>query len=727
MPEQTEQQSERRFGAFEGVFTPSLLTILGVIMFVREGWVVGKLGLLGAWAVIGLASVITTTTALSLSSIATNVRLEAGGPYAVIERSLGLELGGSVGIPQYLSQGLAVTMYIFGLREGWLWIFPEHPALLVDLLAFAVVFSVAMISASFAFRLQYVVMVVIALALASAGAGLFVHPSDHPITWLAEGSSLFSADTEFWVVFAVFFPATTGIMAGANMSGELENPRRSIPLGTLAAVGVGTLVYLLLALWYAKIATPAELRGNYTIMIDRAAYGPLVLAGLLGATFSSALSSLVGAPRILGALASTGVVPRSTWLIPKPGEEPRRAMLVTGAICLAGLLLRDLNVIAPLITLFFLITYGMINVVVLLEMRLAVVSFRPRLRVHFLVPLVGALGCLLAMFVVNPVFSLVALGTVVVVYGLLTRRKLQAAHDDVRSGLFLMLAEWAARRASVLPYGQALAWKANVLVLVVDPQEVIGNFSLIVDLTKPYGSIALLGVSPEPTRRELEERVGYLADDFSAEGVHTTATTLVAERVSRGVVHAMQTLRSTFLRPNLLFLTPMSASVGTDELEVMLRRAGENRMGVVLAALHPKSALGRRKVIHIWIRDQAPDWDIGGAGKSNVNLQLLVPYLLRGRWKAQLEFICVVAHEHQRERARAYLDTLLELARMPLEAHARVIVAELEQAYEQVGRADLNVFGLPQADELAFVHRTVEQTGSACLFLRDSGEEDAFA
>ena len=189
---------------------------------------------------------------------------------------------------------------------------------------------------------------------------------------------------------------------------------------------MGTAIYLLLAVWFSRMATSAELRTNYVVIIERAGYGPLVVAGLLGATFSSALTSLVGAPRILSALASSQVVPRAGWLVGRPGREPRRAMLVTAALSLTALLLRDLNVIAPLITMFFLITYGMINVVVLLEQRLAVVSFRPRLRVPAIVPLVGAVGCLFAMFVVNAAFSLVAVAVVVMVYGLLMRRKLKA-------------------------------------------------------------------------------------------------------------------------------------------------------------------------------------------------------------------------------------------------------------------------------------------------------------
>ena len=139
----TSEPTPTKFGTFTGVFTPTLLTILGVIMYVRLPWVVGNAGLLGAFAVMGLAMGITACTGLSLSSIATNTRLGAGGPYALITRSLGLEVGGSIGVPLYLSRPLSIAMYVFGFREGWLWIFPTHPPLLVDLCVFVVVFGLA--------------------------------------------------------------------------------------------------------------------------------------------------------------------------------------------------------------------------------------------------------------------------------------------------------------------------------------------------------------------------------------------------------------------------------------------------------------------------------------------------------------------------------------------------------------------------------------------------------
>ena len=132
------------------MFTPALLTIIGVIMYLRLGWVVGNAGLLGAWLIIIISFLITLTTALSMSSITTNIKIGAGGAYGIISQSLGLEIGGSLGIPRYVSQALAVTMYIFGFREGWLFIFPNHSAFIVDVAVFIVLYAIAYKSADLA-------------------------------------------------------------------------------------------------------------------------------------------------------------------------------------------------------------------------------------------------------------------------------------------------------------------------------------------------------------------------------------------------------------------------------------------------------------------------------------------------------------------------------------------------------------------------------------------------
>ena len=231
--------TKKTFGTFAGVFTPTTLTILGVIMYIRQPWVVGNAGVLGALAIILLSVAITLATALSLSSITTNIRIGSGGAFSLISQSLGLEIGGAIGIPFYFAQAIAVAMYIFGFREGLQILVPLINPIILDLAIFALVMGIAFVSTSFAFKIQYVILGVIILSLISIYGSLFVNDLNYNFEWFGKYPGSIENNfkgSSFWIVFAVFFPAVTGVMAGANMSGDLTNPRKSIPVGTISSV-----------------------------------------------------------------------------------------------------------------------------------------------------------------------------------------------------------------------------------------------------------------------------------------------------------------------------------------------------------------------------------------------------------------------------------------------------------------------------------------------------------
>ncbi len=244
---------------------------------------------------------------------------------------------------------------------------------------------VAFVSVGFAARMRYPILFLVMFSLFSILLGIFPRFGNPGAVYTPELIGAFP-DGTYWQIFAVFFPAVTGVLAGVNLSGTLANPRRSIPIGTLAAIGVSFAIYMALAYWSSVVATPAELVTNFTIMVDKAAFGWAVQAGILAATFSAALNSLVGAPRVLQAMAAHGVVPFGARLARETASgEPRPAMLVTGLIAVATLLFGlsgdGLNQIAPLMTMFFLITYAVLNGVVLLEQVMGLTSFRPLFRI----------------------------------------------------------------------------------------------------------------------------------------------------------------------------------------------------------------------------------------------------------------------------------------------------------------------------------------------------------
>lgn len=712
----------RRLGTFAGVFTPTVLTILGVILYLRLGWVVGQAGLLGAWLVVGLSVAITAATGLSLSSIATNTRLTAGGAYGIVSRSLGLEVGGSVGLPLYLSQALVVAMYVFGFREGWLWLFPEHPALVVDLCVFVAVFGLAWWSAAAAFKVQYVIMAVIALSVVSILLGDLGARTISPV-WVGE-----LEEVGFWGVFGVFFPAATGVLAGANMSGELTRPRRSIPVGTLTALGLSSAVYLAVATWAAVRIPADELVANTTAIIDHAAWRPVVLAGLLGATFSSAVTSMVGAPRILQAMGGDGVLPGSAWFGRAAADgEPRNALLITGGVALLGLFLRNLNTIAPLITLFFLLTYLVVNLVVLLEGRLGLTSFRPTFRVPLWVSLFGVVGCGVAMVVVQPLLSMVALLMVAALYTGLARRHLAGDRDDVRSGLLVSLAEWAARRVSRLGGGHPRAWRPNVLLPARDAAALVPAWPLLLDLAAPEGSVKLLGVGPEPLA-DLEAELRTLRDDARAHDLFATATAVGTDDFVAGVTTGLQALQGAFFQPNLLLLSHAALASQPDELRRLVAWCAEHGVGVALLGGPPPSPPSAGAQIRLWVRPQAGADPLGdGLSLGNLNLSLLLAWRLARSWRATIELRVAEPDPTRHERISTTLGRLVDVARLPANTTTSVETAPFSEALAKAPPTDLQLFGLPKgALDLAFIDRAMA-SGRPTLFLLDSGQESARA
>ncbi len=729
---ETKPGNGKKFGTFAGVFTPTLLTILGVIMYLRMGWVVGNAGLLGAWLIIIISFLITLTTALSMSAITTNIRIGAGGAYAIISQALGLEVGGSLGIPRYVSQGLAVTMYIFGFREGWLGIFPNHIPFLVDIIVFVVLLTIAYISADLAIKTQFLIMGIIILSLISivlaAYYGSMSISSEDAVRWgnfRGSPEDGFSGSS-FWIVFAVFFPASTGIMAGANMSGELKHPNKSIPLGTLWAIGISFVIYMALAFWLARSATEQELISNYNIIIDKAYVGPLVIAGILGATFSSALASLVGSSRILFAMGEHRVLPYGKFLAGQSANgQPRNAMMVTGIMIFITMMLRDLNAVAPLVTLFFLITYAMINVVVIIEQNLGLISYRPLFKINKWVPWIGLISSLLAMFIINPTISLMSISIVFLVYWFLSRQHIETPFEDVRSGLFVSFAEWAAKHTWGMKTMQQRAWKPNLMVPVRDVVGAKGNFQFLRNIARPKGSIKLLGIEPEGSKSKLAEELASLSESFRIKDVFSSWTIINTNDFAKGVNFGSQALKGAFFRPNIVFLNLQQHDNYETEIRPVIRESIRLEIGVLLYSSHPTALLGRRNLINVWVSDRTDNWDIGW-DIGNLDLSILIAYKLKKNWGATIRLIIVIKDKKEEDNALKFLNLLISLARLP-ETLTEVRVGDFKEIVRNAPSADLNIFGMEENLSFDFVKEMTISTSSSCLFVKDSGHESILA
>ena len=737
---ESKPEGPRKFGMFQGVFTPMVIIIL-CMMYLFQPWVVGNAGVLGAILILFLAVSITLSTALSMASMTTNIRIGRGGAFSIISQSLGLEVGGSIGLPLYFSQAFAVTMYIFAFREGVTWLVgrvAENPdAILtpafpwvIDFATFFIVFTIVKVSTEFAFKIQYVLLAIVIASLFSMFGGLAkidIVSNWGNIQWLGDFDG---GNSSFWIVFAVFFPAVTGIMAGANISGELQNPRKAIPNGTLYGVISTTIIYLaLIFLAGLLIKTSDTVEDFYHIFIERSFWWPIVLVGLLCATFASGLSSFVGAPRILAALGDFNILPRSKFFSQTNEKgEPESAIFFTAAIVFLTLFTRDLNAIAPLITMFFLITYAMINVVVLIEQSLGLPSFRPTFKVPIIVPLLGTIGCFFVMFIINPAFALVSIALVVAFYGYLLKRELHGQQGDSRSGLFTALAEWATKKSKQLsPKKETRAWQPELLVLIEFEKELRGAYRTLYALTHPKGSIKVLGLQTLDNKGRLEAYLPSLMNTFSDVKISSSYSFIDGnDDYGKIVSVSMQALRTAFFRPNTVFLKLDSRlEHKVTDYKSIVKQAQEHHWGVIFFAPY-ETSLGIEKTLNIWLNDIPDNWfDLLDLG--NNDLAVLISLIIRKNWNGTLNIIRVIDKGERTDTAMKQVESIMELARIPKNTSVQVI-RKSEKMWEEADHADLNIIGMDETDvDINALRKLPDLLNSSCLFTLDSGEEGALA
>ena len=418
----------QKFGTFSGVFTPSLLTILGVIMYMRLGWVVGNAGLIGAIVIIIISHVISVTTGLSISSVATDKKIGAGGVYYVLSRSMGIPIGGSIGIALYVGTALSIALYLIGFAESFNDFFDFGMSIndfrITGTIALVAITLLALISTSIALKTQYIILTAIAVSIISIVFGTR--------DLVPETVSMVASEdaVPMEIVFAVFFPAVTGFTAGIAMSGDLKDPKTSIPKGTLWAIGVGLIVYIFLAIFMALSINTETLKSDYNILMKMAFFSPAVVAGIWGATLSSALGGILGGPRILQAMSIDKVTPKVFSKGKGQNNEPVNALMMVFIIAEAGILIGELDVIARVVSMFYLTAYGFINIAFFLE-NWANPDFQPTFKIKRWIGLLGFFACFAVMFKLDMFAMLGALAIIASLYFWLQRKEVKIQSNDV--------------------------------------------------------------------------------------------------------------------------------------------------------------------------------------------------------------------------------------------------------------------------------------------------------
>jgi len=741
--EERGQVESNELGTFGGVFTPSILTILGVIMFMRAGFVVGQAGIMQALLILLLAKSITTLTSLSIAAVSTNTPVSGGGAYFLISRALGPEFGGAIGLALFLAQAVSVPFYVLGFTESVVRSFPVMSAYFkaIGLATTGVLFVIAYVGAKWAIKTQYLIMGILGLSVLVflGGAASHFDTGTFVQNWSSDDRG---PGMSFWDLFAIYFPAVTGIMAGVNLSGDLKDPGRSIPRGTFSAVGVGLLVYGAQALLCGGAQSRDQLVGSsFETLRAQALFGAgfLVVAGVFAATLSSAIGSFLGAPRVLQAVARDRVIPalRPFARGSAAGDEPRRALWMTLGIS-AGVVLwaggdsegGAFNVLASVVTMFFLYTYGMVNLAAFVESFSGNPSFRPRFRYyHWFPAMTGAFACAGTAFLIDPAPAVLAVVVVFFFYAYLRRRVLQVSFGDARWGFAYSRLRKNLLRLARIPV-HPKNWRPTLLVLTGNPKErpTLASYGLWIGAERGLVTLARVLVGdPAEIGRLRKPAADQLNQFLNQTGFQALTNVVVSENIDAGLTTLIEGHPLSPLRPNTVL---MGWSVDPERAVSFLHHLNAvKRLGMSLILLDDRGAapdsLTRR--IDVWWR-----------GQENGYLMMLIAHLLTLNWewsRARVRLLRLIEDEAGREPSKEALQELVDKAR--IDATVEVLVSK--DPFSQVlkrhsGDASVVLLGfkVPQESEGEAFRFQMYFEGMlselpATLLVSSSGEPDVLA
>ena len=672
------QQADKnkKFGTFLGVYTPSILTILGLIMYLRFGWVVGNLGLILTIVVVLLASSITFITGLSASAIATNIRVGVGGEYYLISRSLGLEPGGAIGIPLYLSRTLSVTFYAFGLSESILALWPETwglmPGYSMQLLAAAIIIIITLLSgksASLALKAQIPIMIFVGLSILALIGGVLMHDFKSP-----EFTPTYRTAPEgFWYVFAVFFPAVTGFTAGIGMSGDLKSPRKSIPKGTLGAVISGAVLYMIIPVILSitillngdDLADP---NAGIAIWTRVAIFGNLlVMPAVWGAILSSGFGSILAGPRVLQALAMDGLAPKFLGKLSKSGQ-PTMATWVSGGLALLAIFLGELNTVAEFVSILFLTLYVAINLSAAMEKLVSDPFYRPRIKVAWWISMLGAFGALWVMFLINPWACIVAMGLELALFLFLKSRALEQRWGDVAAGFWYNLTRFGLIRLERRKI-DARNWRPILIIFSHDVDHRLNLIRFSTSLGQSHGIVTimkLLEETKEISNEEIVKEREIMSVKLEKYGLEAICEVDVVKNIQEGILHVAESHGIGGLKSNTVVMNWSRKGISHKIGQLKMIRDLIHMRKSVIMPYFGKNYL---------LRAQYKQIDIWWHGKQrNGDLMLLCAYLLKlnDSWrKAQITIHSVVHNEEERSRMSTGIKNLLPQARID----ARVLVS----------------------------------------------------
>ncbi len=701
----------KKFGAFSGVFTPSILTILGVIMYLRLGWVIGQGGLILTLIIISVAHIISVSTGLSISSIATDKKIKTGGIYYILSRSLGMAMGGSIGIALFIGTALSISLYIVGFTENFLSI-PAISNFLgmqgsineIRIVGTVVIISLvvlAFISTAVVIKTQYFILAAIFLSLISIVWGFFgsSNPETNEILWSPASDHL-----PFEYLFAVFFPAVTGFTAGVAMSGDLKNPNKDIPRGTLAAIIVGFTVYVLLAIGIAVFVQRDVLLNDSNFLMHIAWLSPLVVAGIWGATLSSALGGILGGPRILQAIAQDKILPSFLGKGYGVNNEPRNALLFIFAIAELGILVGDLNMIAGVVSMFYLASYGFINLAFALE-SFAGADFRPTFRISKWVGVIGFVASFAVMFKLDAAAMSLAFIIMLGIYVLLKRKEMRSDFGDVWTSVWNSVARSALYKMDKNKI-EDRNWQPNIILFSGSSSKRPYLVDFGKSLVGKFGVLSNFDLIENPNAEYLFPKH---KQSISNNG-HKEVGIFYRRQTCKDIYQGIETIAATYgfsgMEPNTVLMGWAKQSSEPEKFVHLIKSLNQLDLNVLLMDYDKNRGFGTKSSIDIWWR---------GEGQNNNLALFLAKFLMSSpEWEnAKLRLISISQFEQQGEMLYKKARYVLDALRIDADVHVINNQYNKQSVYDIIKEESINTdlvfMGLPDihpGKEENFVRQT---------------------
>jgi amino acid transporter len=696
------------------VFLAAISTILGAVMFLRFGYAVGNVGWLGAILIILLGHMVTIPTALAIAEIATNRKVEGGGEYFIISRSFGTSIGSVIGVSLYLSQAVSVAFYMIAFAEAFTPLAPWFEStfgIAMDPRFISIPGTIALIAlmlkngASMGVKVLYVIAATLLVTLI-----LFFLGS--PIDGFDPSSVSFSKTVmnpdSLVIVFAIVFPAFTGMTAGVGLSGDLANPRKSIPQGTLIATITGAIVYVALVTKLAFSASPEDLANDQLIMSRIALWGPMILIGLGAATLSSAIGSILVAPRTMQALATDASLPigkANAWLSSGVGavNEPRNATLLTSAIAIFIVILGDVNFVAKLISMFFMVTYGSLCAISFLESFAARPSYRPSFRSRWYISLFGAVVCLFLMFQIDPLYAILSLGVMAGLYRFISRTRGVEGQDlaEMFEGAMSQLTRFLHLKLQVRSrHEKAREWRPSVIMVNSRTFDRRAPLELLRWICHRYGFGTYLHYVPgklnRTTNRESVKQRDRLLEMAEKQSLAVYMDTIVSPSMESALAQSLQ-LPGVSGVPNNSIMFEFSDSDEEGILQEVVHSSmfclGANMTLMVLR--HGAYHFGDKQSIHIWLT-----WN----DRANANVMILLSYILLGHpeWNGAEISVFAALPKDQIDTQREEMEALIGDGRLPIsEKNIQFLATDDLESFKKLviknsSDADLTLIGFDQ-------------------------------